>query len=283
MGPFNNRELATALWALVIFILILRTDAGRSGLRGVGSAFFVPKILAIVGLMLLYSTMVVALLAAAGLWELVLLKDTLMWFSFGALGMMTRFATMDHVDNFFRKVLVENVKFVIILQFLINSYTFPLVIELILMPLLVLIIVVSTVADSDKSYARVSDLSMWTQAIIGFSMLGLASTRAILDFQELAILDAVRSIALVPALSLLLSPFLYFVILVFKYELIFVRLNMGVDKSHELKRYARRRVLLCAHISLRRVQVILSTRAVDLMHVETTTDVDRLLESRANS
>jgi hypothetical protein len=197
--------------------------------------------------------------------------------------MMMRFGTSDDVENIFRKVMIDSIKIVIILEFLVNTYTFSLPIELITMPIIALIAMIDVIASFDEKYSAILKLTRGVQVVVGFIILSIAVSRAISDFQNLQSLDTVRSITLAPLLSLLFSPFVYVMVLISKYELVFVRLKLGKEKEKKLKRYAQRRILMHTGFSLRKVQHLLRNYAVDLMHIQTEADVDRLLRRSMDS
>jgi hypothetical protein len=67
-------------------------------------------------------------------------------------------------------------------------------------------------------------------------------------------------------------------VLASKYELVFLRLDLGMEKEKGLKRYARYRILMYAGLSLRKLQHILRNNTADLMHIQTKADVDRLVQ-----
>ena len=277
MGPFNNREIATAFWLLVLAVWALRKADIRNSIVGAARAFCHFKILASVCLMLLYVTGAVSLLDAIGIWKVDLLKDTIVWFCVGAMAMMIRFATADNTDNVFQKILADSIKVVILLEFLVNTYTFPLVVELIVVPLITFIAMIDAVASMEEEYSMMAKLIKGIQTIIGFVILGIAINRAVTDFQNLRSVDTFRSIALAPLLSALMFPFIYIMLVISQYELVFLRLDFGVDKARGLKRYARRRIIMYAGLSLTRLQYLLRNHLVDLMHVKTKSDVDRFL------
>ena len=283
MGPFNNREIATAFWVLLFVALAPQKGDIRKSLAGVLRAFCHFKILASVCLMLLYTAAVVTLLALIGLWKSTLLKDTIVWFCVSGMAMMMRFATSDDDENIFHKALVDSIKIVILLEFLVNTYTFSLPVEFIIVPLLTFVAMIDAVASLDKKNAAVAKLTKGVLTVVGFMILAVALGRAISDLQNLRRFDTVRSIALAPILSLSLSPFLYVMVLISKYELVFLRLNLGLEKGGKLKRYARRRIMLHAGLNLRRLQDLLRNRAADIMHIQAEADVDRLLERSTNS
>jgi len=283
MGPFNHREIATAFWLLVLLTFALRKAEIRKSLAAVLRAFFHLKILVPVCLMVLYTATAVTLLAAIGLWNVFLLKDTIVWFCVSAMAMTIRFVTSDDAENIFHKVLTDSIKIVIVLEFIVNTYTFSLPAELIIMPVLTLIVIVDAVAGSDKEYSAVAKVTKGALTVVGFVILAIIVYHAISDLQTLHSLNTVRSIALAPLLSVLFSPFLYVMVLISKYELVFLRLDFGMEKERGLKRYARRRILMHAGFSLKKLQLLLRNHAVDLIHIQTEADVDRLVQPRTDS
>jgi hypothetical protein len=283
MGPFNNREIATAFWLLIFLAWALRKPNIRKSLAGLVRAFCRFKIIAAVCVMLLYTVAVVGVLAAFCLWNIALLKDTIVWFCVSAVVMMVRFGTSDESENIFRKVLVDSLKVVIVLEFLANTYTFSLPAELVITPVVTLIAMISAFAASDEKYSVVARLSQGVQTVIVLAILAIVFVRAISDLRNLLSLDTVRNIALAPLLSLLLCPFLYVLVLISKYELVFVRLDLGTEKDRTLRRYARRRIIMYAGLSLRRLHHLLRNRTIGLTHIETESDVDRLLRMSKDS
>ena len=283
IGPFNNREIATALWLLVLLALVLSKADVRKSLAGVLGAFFHYKILASVCLMALYTAAVVILLAAISLWNASLLKDTVVWFCVSAMAMVMRFVTSEDAENIFQKVLTENVKIVIVLEFLVNAYTFSLPAELVIVPVLALIAMLDAVAGSDNRYSEVAKITKGAQAAIGFVILAIVVKRAVSDLQTLGSLNTFRSIALAPLLSLLFIPCLYVLVVIAKYELVFLRLDFGMQKEKRLKRYARHRILMHAGLSLRKINLLLRGHSIDLMNIQTEADVDRLVDQTTDS
>lgn len=278
MELFNNREIASGLWLLVFAVFALRTRKVRESVGGLVRVFCHFKILVPVGLMLLYTTVVVVLLRALGLWNVTLMKDTIVWFALGAMAMMFRFGTSDDAEDILRRVVTDNIKVVVLLEFLSNTYTFSLPVELALVPLLVSIGMIDIVATRDQNFSSVAEMTKKLQAIIGLVLFAVVCGRAISDFQHLRSWDVARSVALAPVLSVSLVPFLYAVVLYSRYELVFLRLNLGIEKEAELKRYARRRIVMHSRLSLKRLQRLLRYHPVDLMQIRSAQDVDRLLE-----
>lgn len=61
-----------------------------------------------------------------------------------------------------------------------------------------------------------------------------------------------------------------------KYELIFLRLNLGMEKEESLIRYAKFSILRYAGLRLRKLEHMLSIHTADIMHIQTKADVDKI-------
>ena len=283
MGLFNTREIATACWLLVFLAFMLsKADFRRSGVALLGT-FLHRRILTPICVMALYTSAAVWLLAAFHLWTVPDLKDTFVWFCASAIAMMIRFVTSPDADNMFKDVVAESVKIVIVLEFLVNAYTFSLPVELVMVPAFGLIAMLDAGASSNKRYPEAATIIKGVAGVVGTVLLAIVVIRALSDLKTLASFDTLRSIALAPLLSLLFIPCLYGLVLVAKYELVFLMLDLGTEKDSKLKRYARRRIRLAAGLSLRKIQRLLRDHSSDLMHAQTEADVDRLTDQSSQN
>ncbi len=278
MGPFNTREIAAAFWFLVFLAWVLSKADIRRSLGQLLRGFFRYKILTPLFVMALYTSAAVWLLAGFHLWTASLFKDTILWFCATAIAMMMRFMTSDDADNMFKVVVVKSITIVIVLEFLVNAYTFSLPVELVIVPVFALIAMLDALASSDNRYSDVASIIKGVQGVVGTIIIAIVVVHAISDLKAIGNIDTLRSVLLAPLLSLLFIPCLYGLVLFSKYELVFLRLNLGTEKDEKLKRYTRRRILLAAGLSLRKVQRLLRDHASDLMHAQTEADIDRLLD-----
>lgn len=277
MGPFNTREIASAFWLLIFAVWALCKPEIRKAIGHVAQSFCNLKILAPIFLMSVYVWAIIMGLKAIGIWQDDLLKDTIIWFCFGAVAMLARFVTADRPGNVYRETLADSLKVVIVVEFLVNTYTFPLAVELALVPLLTFVAVLGAIADANTEFKAVSKVFKGVQAILGLTILSAAANRAWADWQSPETLATLRSVALAPILSVSLLPFMYFLVLYAKYEIAFVRLNFGHTMSPALKRYARMRIVMHAGLHLGRLENLLGGHMADLVFSRSESDVDRVL------
>ncbi|MCK4395841.1 hypothetical protein KAW96_04515 [candidate division WOR-3 bacterium] len=279
MNIFNNREIAAAIWLLLIFIFMLIKREIRKSLLNVIKAFFKIKILSSIFLMVAYTAGIVIVLYLMNIWSASLLKDTVVWFCFTGILLSFNLITSTKDENLFRKIVIDSIKIVIIIEFIVNTYTFSLVGELILIPFVTFIIILEVVAKTDKKYSSVAKLMNGLQIIIGLFVLIYAISNVVSDYKNFGSLDTLRNFLLAPLLTISFLPFIYFMALFTTYELLFIRLNCGYEKSKELKNYAKRKIIKHCLLSLKKVKKALNMNTYDLIHIRNEEDVDKMIKA----
>lgn len=281
---FNNREIAIAIWFLVLLLVASFQPTIRySALKvilDVLRAFSRPKTLIWLGFIILYVSGIVAVLYVANFWDTSLLKDTIFWFCFTGVVLAFRYYTSTSQESVFTRIVVDNIKIIIIIQFLINFYTFSLVVELMLMPViafLALIALADELPDADGMHSVISMIAVLLQIVIVMVILSFAIFKVASDYETFVSIDIFRKILLASVLSISFSPFIFLSLVIRNYDQLFVRLKMGPEKDGALKRYAKRRIILHCGLSRFRTQEFLSAHAMDLMRIQSRNDVDRLL------
>lgn len=280
MTLFNDREIATAIWLSVFLAFALSKKPIREALLNAVKAFFHWKILTSVVFMILYAVGIVWLLYVANLWTAALLKDTIVWF-FSGMVLAFSFLTSHDDEKVFSRIVSGSVKIVVILEFLVSTYTFSLPVELLLIPFATVIAMMDVVAKADPKYSSVARLTTGLQVLIGVAVLAVAVVKAVADFSSLQTIDTIRQVLLAPVLSVLFVPLIYLLLLYAKYESLFIRLGMGSEMDRAVKRYAKWRLISHLGISVQKVGAFARAHALDLMRIRSKEDIDRLLGARA--
>lgn len=217
MTVFSDREIATAIWLGVLLAFALSKKAIREALPDLVKTFFHWKILTSVAVMILYTAGMVCLLHAANFWTVSLLKDTITWLLSG-MGLAVSFVTSHKDEKVFSRIAAGTVKIVVFLEFLVNTYTFSLPVELLLVPFAALIAMMDVVAKADAKYSSVARFTTGLQVVIGLAILAVAVVKAAADFGSLLSIDSIRQVLLAPVLSVLFAPLIYLLLLYARYE-----------------------------------------------------------------
>ena len=170
MDIFNNREIAIGLWLLAISIYVFLSPKMvevKSSFRHLLSAFFVKQIMSVLGLMIVYITFVIYFLSEMDLWNAEQIKNTVFWCV--SVGFMSLFKieSIKKDKSFFKHSVIDNLKLLAILQFIVGVYTFPIWIEILLVPILALIGAMSAIVEGDKKYHQVKTILEYCLSIFG--------------------------------------------------------------------------------------------------------------------
>lgn len=230
--------------------------------------------------MLVYVTGMTVVLYQLNVWTPVLLKDTLLWFLFCSFAMMMRFVTSSANEDVFRSVLVDNAKISLVLEFVVNIYSFPIFVELILVPVMSIVVMTQAYTATNENYRPVQKLTEGILAITGLVLIYLSLDNGIRNYQELATVDTVRAVFLPAVFSIGFAPFIYIAVLVSTYEQVFLRLRFGDKKPPDVIRYARRSIFRKFGLDLSGLRSFLKSSAFNLIQIRTKDDINDVLNSQ---
>jgi hypothetical protein len=283
MALLNTREIASIVWLCLLFGYVLFETNARKFVvgffRDVFRAFPYPYILTLIALLILYIVGVVWALNAIGFWTHELLKETVIWFFISALALIASSIATKADTKLFETVVADNLKVIVLFQFLVDTYTFSLLVELIFVLIVTFLAMLQAVAQLDEKYKRAQTLIAILQLGIFVYVAISVTTSVIADYRSLGSMDTIRIILLGPVLSFALLPFAYLLRLYVIYEDLFVNLRIGPKKSYRLKNYARRRLILHLGLNAKNIHAFIqSGRARALNRIQSKADVDRLIE-----
>lgn len=253
LSQLSNREIALLIWLVIFLVALVAYRPARESLRPLLELIFFSKITVSLIAMLVYVALVIVAFAKVGLWHLWMVKDTLFWL-FGTaiilLGNTTKTAEEEH---YFKKLALDNLKFAVVLDFVLNLYVFNLFVELLLLPVLAFLAMLAVVAGTKDEYAPVKKLISAVTALIGFGFLLYAVVSMTHNFHDFATLKNLEDFLVPIVLTLTFLPFVYGMALFSVYELLFVRLDLPLRNNQELAAYTKRQVFKVCGLRLRKV------------------------------
>ena len=131
---FNNREIAAGVWLVVVLVIVILVLRPRQFFAELLKGFQSVALLVLVALACAYLTIAVYGLLKIGFWESTLLKGTILWAILSGSVLIFRSLGSSGAEFTFRSLLRDNLKVIVIIEFLVNSYTFSLIAELLLWP-----------------------------------------------------------------------------------------------------------------------------------------------------
>ncbi|MBU0711342.1 hypothetical protein KKA87_05400 [bacterium] len=217
--------------------------------------FFQKKNLIALFSMVVYTFLMVSAFYFVGLWEIYFLKDTIYWFFGVAFIMLMNINTITDNEHFFKSVILDNVKLIILLEFVVNLYVFNIVIELILVPVLFIIAGMSAIAENDNKYCPVKTLLDYMMMIFGFWVLIHVSYSIIIDYLSFINKQNLIGFFLPFILTSSYLPFIYFLALYVTYDGLFIRIEY-LNKNKPYVKTIKRKILILCNINLPRIKML---------------------------
>ena len=273
---FNNREIAIALWTTVFFGWAFSRKEVRRSIFQLVKSFFSPKIIIPFTLLFTYSFLVVLLLREIHLWSLSNLKETIYWFLFSGIIIAFRSVVDETTEKPIRKIIKELVAFTIILEFIVNTYVFKLLVELFFVPTIAFLTAVYTYATIKTEYKIVEKILGTLLAIIGIAMFTQALIQIYYDFDKFARLDTLTDFILPPILTISILPAIYLLLLYSSYELLFIRVDLMLN-SKEMQRYAKKLLILHCGFKVGKVKYMLKFRVNQLYNTASKEEIRTIL------
>jgi hypothetical protein len=242
----------------VLIVLGLQFNKGtRKATGGLFRAFFVTSIVVVNLLAVLYSSSIIYLLYQLDFWDPSLLKDSIYWFTGSGFLILFNLNKAGKEKDFFKNILRDNLKLILILEFVVNFHQFGLVAELILLPTIAFLAMLQAVAEREERTMKVKSLIDWLFAIFGFIVLGISIRDIWIDFRGFANIPNLESFLLPIILSITFIPFAYCIALYMNFEVLFIRLGLFLKNKKDL-RYAKWLTLLKSRLSLKKLNDISS-------------------------
>ena len=270
----NNREIAVAIWLLIVSIWMLTKRSVRSSILGVFKAMSDKKIIIPIIFMFIYVLVMVIILKRVGYWDYTALKDTIYWFAGTAFVMFVNINKAASEEDYFKNTIIDQIKFVVVLEFVVNLYSFSLPVELIVMPFIALVALTSGYASINPEHKKVKSLLDFILGVFGIILIVFTVKEIVSDFQGILSLKNFRDFSLPVLFTLVFLPFIYILALLIQYESIFIRIKI-FNKDQRLVKYTIWKIFLVCKLSLRKLNKF--ARSVGLIKVNSKEDVEVLL------
>ncbi len=154
MGTITNRELASLIWIAVLLVVTMTRASGRASIVGVLNAFLNIKIIVPLLLFAAYVAGWVWLAEYIGLWEGVLIKDTIIWFVVAGLPLFMQSTQVGQDEDFFHRSLRRIFSLTIFLEFFLNIMGFSLLTEIVVLPIITVFTLMPIVVGKKPEYAQ---------------------------------------------------------------------------------------------------------------------------------
>ncbi len=227
----NNREIAISLWIGVTVIFLLLAKPMRDFLKTTLKLIFTPKMVIALALNASYLAGIFYLFSRLELLHGEALKDGILWLLTASPVMFfgVNKALEDHAH--FKKIIFQLFKIEALLIFIVNTHTFSLTIELILVPVLVIIGACQALIEVKPEFSEAKKVFDGILVILGLAMIYLTFSHAISDPETIFSVETVIAFLVPILLTIFYIPFLYFFAAIMAYELMSIRIPRFISEN----------------------------------------------------
>lgn len=262
MSELTTRDIALLVWLTVFIIFVLVNRDVRATVKPLLRTLLFWKITLPLLLLVTYVSLAISLGYRFGVWQPWMLKDSLYWFLGTALFVFFRVNQVSNDEHFFRKAVLEGVRLAVVIDFIVNLYVFPLVIELLLLPLVTLLGMLLAVSNLKPEYVQVKAVLRWLVATIGAIILVHAGIAAISNPGSLATWENLEDLLLPLVLTALLLPFIYGLAVLMMYETLYVQLEI-FGRNQAIRRFTMWQIIKACDLRLSRIRRFTDTYLLD--------------------
>ena len=270
MDIFSTRELATAFWVGAILIAvgmaIVTNKKIRQGFIGVLKCFFNRKLRKLWEIYFLYIGIITLMFSRSPIWKNIYLKDIILWTLFSGLTICMNAVAGEADEKYISKVLKDNIRFTVVMEFLLSTFTFSFWVELIIIPITTVIVLFDTVAEHKSDAIAVHKLLQDMMAFAGLCVILQTVRVGILEYRELNVINTLVSFFIPIVYLLLVTPLEYAFELYSKYEMLFIQMHFKEPRDKKVKRKRHLKVIKACGLSVRKI-ILFQKQCIPRMYV----------------
>lgn len=259
MDIFSTRELATAFWVGAILIAvgmaIVTNKKIRQGFIGVLKCFFNRKLRKLWEIYFLYIGIITLMFSRLPIWKNIYLKDIILWTFFSGLTICINAVAGEADEKYILKVLKDNIRFTMVTELLLSTFTFSFWVELIILPITTVIVLFDTVAEHKSDAIAVHKLLQDVIAFAGLCVILQTVRVGILEYRELNVINTLVSFFIPIVYLLLVTPLEYAFELYSKYEMLFIQMHFKEPSDKMVQRKRHLKVIKVCGLSVKRIML----------------------------
>ena len=259
MSAFSTRELATAFWTGIILVAvgmaIVTNKKARKSFIEVLKCFFGRKIRMLWEIYFLYIGIITFLFSRLPIWESIYLKDIIIWTFFSGLTICINAVAGEADEKYILKVPKDNIRFTMVTELLLSTFTFSFWVELIIIPITTVIVLFDTVAEHKSDAIAVHKLLQDVIAFAGLCVILQTVRVGILEYRELNVINTLVSFFIPIVYLLLVTPLEYAFELYSKYEMLFIQMHFKEPSDKMVQRKRHLKVIKVCGLSVKRIML----------------------------
>jgi hypothetical protein len=273
----NTRETAIVVWVGGFLLFALTQGGVRRSIGGLLKLILTSGWIA--GALLVaaaYAAASIFLLIHIGYWEIGMTKVAVLWFLGFALVALVN--TKDVDRSYFYRLLLRNLALAGVVEFIVNLHTFPLPIELVLVPMIFLLTGSQVVAESNPEFAPARKPILWCLGLLGGASLVVSLVYLGRHFGAVTTAAKAKEFLLPLVLTVCFIPFLVGVRYLSVWQSMLTMIRFGLHDNDDLYRFARGAIVRACGVDLSKAQFFASKFRGRLWGATSEAEVTRVVE-----
>ena len=234
---------------------IVTNKKARKSFIEVLKCFFGRKIRMLWEIYFLYIGIITFLFSRLPIWESIYLKDIIIWTLFSGLTICINAVAGEADEKYILKVLKDNIRFTMVTELLLSTFTFSFWVELIIIPITTVIVLFDTVAEHKSDAIAVHKLLQDVMAFAGLCVILQTVRVGILEYRELNVINTLVSFFIPIVYLLLVTPLEYAFELYSKYEMLFIQMHFKEPSDKMVQRKRHLKVIKVCGLSVKRIML----------------------------
>ncbi|MCK5062259.1 hypothetical protein KAR28_06975 [Candidatus Parcubacteria bacterium] len=231
----NNKELATIIWGIFLFFLIMIFSSSfRKSFWSLIKMFFSGKIFLMLAMNTILFLILIIGMKYFQIWNNIFYKDAIFWF-LASFIMLSRANEALTEKNHYKRKFLNLLKWETIIIFIISLHSFSLVQELIFIPIFIGIIIFQALASTKKDSKQLESFLDILIILILLFLIGFTVKNLIVQPKMFLVVSDLYLFIFPVILTIFYIPFLYVFSLYMIYESFFIRLNTFLKDEFSFK------------------------------------------------
>jgi len=279
MDIFTNREIATIIWITLFIVIFLFNKQIRTSILNIIKRALKIEIILYFYSYLCYLSLIIYSFYYLELWDITYLKENIIWFVFSGLPIGLIVVTNKIERGFWKSLILKNLTLIVFVEFIISSFTFSLIVELLIIPIITLIVLMNTVSKFNEEFKSIEKFTNIILTFFGFFILSYYLYRSITEIHSIGNVSHLKSFLFPVVFSIISIPYMYIFKLIVEYEQLFMRLRFGKKRSGKLNLLIKLRLLLFCNIQIKKLQIAANMNNYNLMSISSKDEIDIMIRS----
>lgn len=231
LQALDNREIAIASWMALAILLCLFSSPLRRSLAGVIRAAAAPQLIGVFVVAASAQLLATYGLWKVGLWTLGQAKITVIWVGIGFFSLVNGAVKLRDQPTTLPTQLQSIFKLMLVVEFFVNLHRFPLFLEMVFVPVLLLLGLLVATSERDPKLRSVKRFFFSLTVFAGLVVAGYSLYQAYLAGWKQFTPNLARDFAVPILYGLISIPLLWLLALFLAYQEVFIRVPFVVRDS----------------------------------------------------